>query len=135
MTPYRKPCLLLRPKVLYALAAVILVLCAIHRPWRLLLIFWGKGLTRAVVLVIAGLVIAALIHMLGQACLRTRSGPWYTQWAAVVFLPVALIVINAALPTVDRIAFAVIGAGPFLSSSAAANALIAIELIGIALLE
>jgi hypothetical protein len=120
---------------LYALAAVILVLCAIHRPWRLLLIFWGKGLTRAVVLVIAGLVIAALIHMLGQACLRTKSGPWYTRWTAVVFLPVALIVIHALLPTVDRIAFAFTGAGPFLPSAAEANALVAIVLIGVALLE
>jgi len=73
--------------------------------------------------------------MLGQARLRTGSGPWYTRRTAVVFLPLALIVINAALPAVDRIAFAVIGAGPFLSSSAAANALIAIELIGVALLE
>jgi hypothetical protein len=135
MTPYRRPCLLLRPRILYALAIAILVLCAAHRPWRLLFIFSGKGLTRAVVLVIVGFVIAALIHLFGQACLRTRSGPWYTRWTAVLYLPVALIGINAVLPVVDRIASALTGAGPFLASAAAANALIAIELIGIALLE
>jgi hypothetical protein len=135
MTPYRKPCLLLRPTVLYKLAGVILALCAIHRPWRLLFIFSGKGLTRVVVLVIAGLMIAALIHVLGQVCLHSKSGPWFTQWTAVLYLPVVLIVINTLLPTVDRIALALTGAGPFLSSAAAANALIAVELIGIALLE
>ena len=73
--------------------------------------------------------------MLGQACLRTKSGPWYTQWTAVLYLTVALIVINTALPPVDRVASALTGAGPFLSSAAAENALIAIELIGVALLE
>ena len=73
--------------------------------------------------------------MWGQACLRTRSSPWHTRWTAVVFLPVALIGINTLFSAVDRIAFTLTGAGPFLSSAAAANLLIARELIGVALLE
>jgi len=133
--PRRDPYLLLRPKVLFTLATVILAACAIHRPWRLLLIFSGKGLTRVVVLVVAGLLIAALVHELGRVCLRTKGSPWYTRRAAPIFLLAALIGINALLPTVDRIAFAAVGTGPFLSSAAAANALIGIELIWFAVLE
>jgi hypothetical protein len=70
-------CLQLRPGVLCALAAVILARCVIHRPWRRWLVLSGKGLTRAVALMIAGLMIAALIHVLEQARPRTWSGAWY----------------------------------------------------------
>jgi hypothetical protein len=50
-------------------------------------------------------------------------------------LAVAVIGINALLPAVDRIAFATAGAGSFLSSALTANALIAIEMIGVAIFK
>jgi isoprenylcysteine carboxyl methyltransferase (ICMT) family protein YpbQ len=127
--------MLLRPKVLFTLAAAILLICAIRRPWRLLFIFSGKGLTYTLVFVVAGLLIGAVVHELGQFCFRTKGSPWYTRRAAAVFLIVALMGINTLLPIVDRMAFAVIRTGPFLSSADSAYVLIALELIWVALLE
>lgn len=131
----KSPYLLLRPKVLFTMAAAILLACAIHRPWRLLFVFSGKGLTCAMVFIVAGLVIGAIVHELGQFCLRTNVSPWYTRRAAAVFLLVAMIGINALLPIIDRMVFAVIGTGPFLSSATSAYVLIAFELVWVALLE
>jgi len=131
----KSPYLLLRPKVLFTVAAVILLVCAAHRPWRLLFIFSGKGLTYTLVFVVAGLLIGAMVHELGQFCFRTNVSPWYTRRAAAIFLIVALMGINALLPIVDRMAFAVIGTGPFLSSAASGYVLIAFELVWVAMLE
>jgi hypothetical protein len=86
------------------------------------------------VLMTAGRVIAALIHVLREVCPCTGSGPRYTQWTTIVYLPVAVMVVSVLLPTVDRIAFRVTRTGPFLSSSAA-NVLIAAKLIGVAIWE
>ena len=131
----KSPYMLLRPKVLFTLAAAILLICAIRRPWRLLFIFSGKGLTYTLVFVVAGLLIGAVVHELGQFCFRTKGSPWYTRRAAAVFLLVAMIGINTLLPIVDRMAFAVIRTGPFLSSADSAYVLIALELVWVALLE
>jgi len=132
---HKRPCLLLQRKVLLTLAAAILLACAINRPWRLLLVFSSKGLTSIVVLVIAGLLVAVLVHELAQVCFRSRSGPWYTRRGATVFVLVLLIGVNLLLPVADHLVLKVGGVGPFLSSAATAYALIAAELIWIALLE
>jgi hypothetical protein len=131
----KSPYLVLQPKVLYTLAAAILVLCGLHRPWRLLSLFSGKGLTCAVVLAVASFVVATLVHELGQLCFRGTGGPWFTRRAAVPFLLVAVVGINTMLPALDRVVFTLTKTGPFLSTAGAVYVLVALELVWIALLE
>jgi hypothetical protein len=50
-------------------------------------------------------------------------------------LLVAFVAVNVAVRAADRLAFEVLGTGPFLASTAAAYVLIALELIWIALLR
>jgi len=125
-----------RRKALFMLACTLLILAVAHRPWMLLFAFSAKGLTHTVLLVVVGLAAVIVIHELAQFVLRGRGEPWYARRGALLFLPAALLCINALFSVVDDIAFRTFGIGPFLSSSNAAMCmLIAVELLWIALLE
>jgi len=128
----RKPRGLLRRKILFTLAGAILIACAISSPLAFVLLLCGEKL---VALVIAGFLVAATVRMLGPVCLGAKGSVWHTRWAAPIFLLVALVAVNTALRIVDRLGFAVLGTGPFLSSAAAGYVLIALELVWIAVLR
>ena len=117
------------------LAGILLVVVLAHRPWILLLAFSGKGLTKTVLLVVAGLTAVIAIHELAQFVLRGRGEPWYSRRGALIFLPAALLCMNALLSIVDNLASRIFGIGPFLSSNAAMCMLVAVELLWIILLE
>ncbi len=128
----RRPHFLLRRKVLFTLAGAILLACAISSPLSLLFLLCSD---RFVALVIAGFLVAATVRILAPVCFAAKGGVWHTRWAAPIFLLVALVGVNIALRAADRLAFEMLGMGPFLSSTAAPSILIAIQLVSIALLR
>lgn len=73
---------LFRRRALFMLAGILLVVVLAHRPWILLLAFSGKGLTKTVLLVVAGLTAVIAIHELAQFVLRGRGEPWYSRRGA-----------------------------------------------------
>lgn len=123
---------MLRRKVLFTLAGAILLACAISSPLSFLFLLCTD---KFVALVIVGFLVAATVRILAPVCFATKGGVWHTRWTAPVFLLVALVAVNVALRAADRLAFEVFGTGPFLSSTAAAYVLIALELIWIAVLR
>jgi len=123
------PHFLLRRKTLLILAFFILLAGAVLRPLRFILLLRSR---RFITVLVAGLLVGALVRELAARCLGTKGRLWYTRWAAPIFLLVAFVAVNIALRVVDRLAFAVLGTGPFLSSAAAAYVLVPLELIGIA---
>jgi len=128
----RRPHLLLRRKVLFTLAGAILLACAISCPLSFLFLLCTD---KFVALVIVGFLVAATVRVLAPVCFATKSGVWHTRRASPVFLLVAFVAVNVAVRAADRLAFEVLGTGPFLASAAAAYVLIALELIWIALLR
>lgn len=124
-----------RRKALFLLACILLLLALAHRPWMLLFAFSAKGLTNSVVFVVVGLVAVIAVHELAHFILRGRGGPWIGRRWALIFLPIALVCINALLSVVDKLAGRTLGVGPFLSSNTAMYMLTAVELMWIALLE
>jgi len=124
-----------RRKALFMLACILLVVAAAHRPWIVLSAFSDKGFTKIVILVVAGLAAVIAIHELAQSVLRGRGEPWYARRGALIFLPAAVLCINAIFSIADNLAFKIFGIGPFLSSNSVMCMLIAVELLGIALLE
>jgi len=128
----RRPHVLLQRKVLFILAGAILLACAISSPLSFMFLLCSEKL---VALVIAGFLGAAVVRMLVPVCLATKGGVWHTRRVAPIFSLVALIAANIALRAVDHLAFAVLGTGPFLSSTAGTYVLIALELIWIAVLR
>jgi len=124
-----------RRKALFMLACILLVVAMAHRPWMLLFAFSAKGLTSTLVLVVGAIVGVTTIHELAQLALRSRGEPWYTRRGSLVFLPVALLCINALFSAADNLVSKTFGMGPFLSSNTAMCILIAVELMWIALLE
>lgn len=128
----RRPHFLLRRKVLFTLAGAILLACAISSPLSLLFLLCSD---RLVALVIAGFLVAATVRILAPVCFAAKGGAWHTRWAAPIFLFVALVGVNIAFHAADRLAFAVLGTGPFLASAVAAHVLITLELIWIVLLR
>lgn len=128
----RRPHWLLQRKVLLTLAAAILLACAVRRPLGFILLVRSRNL---VALVIAGFVVAALVRELATVCLRSKGRPWHTRWFAPLLVVLALAGINALLPAADRLAFAVFGIGPLLTSEMVAQVLIALQLMWIAVLR
>lgn len=126
------PHCLLRRKTLLILAFSILLAGAVLRPWSFILLLRSRGF---IAVLAAGLLAGALVRELAAVCLGTKGRLWYTRWAAPVFLLAAFVAVNIALHAADRLAFAVLGTGPFLASAVAAYVLIALELIWIALLR
>lgn|GEM_PF-1848734 len=124
-----------RRKALFMLACILLAVVLAHRPWMLLLAFSGKGISKTVLLVVVGLAAVIAIHELAQFVLRGRGEPWYSRRGASIFLPAALLCINALLSIADNLASKIFGIGPFLSSNAVMCMLIAVELMWIVLLE
>ena len=124
-----------RRKVLFLLACILLLLALAHRPWMLLFIFSARGLTNSVVFVVVGLVAVIAVHELAHLVLRGRTGSWIARRGALVFLPIALVCVNALLTVADKGACKTLGIGPFFSSNAAMYALVAVELMWITLLE
>ena len=127
----RRPRWLLGRRVLLALAAAILVACAISHPFQFLFTLWG----RLVGLVIGGFVIAAAVHGLATIFFRAKAPRWHTRSAALVFLFVALVAINAVLRLADRFASAVFGTEPFVSSATVGYVLLAFELVWTVVLD
>ena len=124
-----------RRRALFMLGCILLVVAAAHRPWMLLFAFRAKGLTNTLVLVVGALVAVITIHEFAQLVLRGRGEPWYTRRGSLLFLPVALLCMNALFRVADNLASKTFGMGPFLSSNAAMCVLIAVELMWITLLE
>lgn len=123
------PYFLLRRKTLLILACLILLAGAVLRPLSFILLLRSR---RFIVVLVAGLLEGALVRELAVRCLGTKGRLWYTRWAAPIFLLVALVTVNTAAHTADRLALQVLGVGPFLSSGAAAYVLVTLELIWIA---
>lgn len=128
----RRPHWLLRRKVLLTLAVAILLACAVRRPLGFVLLLRHR---RLVTVVIAGFAVAALVRELATVCLRSKGCPWHAQRVAPLFLFVALVGINALLPVADRMAVALLGIGPLVTSDMVAHVLIASQLIWLAVLR
>jgi len=131
-TLHTAPHFLLRRKMLFTLAIVILLAGAAIRPLSFVFLLWGR---KCIAVLVAGLLIGALVRELAAVCLGTKGRLWYTRRIAPFFVLALLVAIHTALPIADRLVTRVFGIEPFFSSAASVHVLVAIELMTMALLR
>jgi hypothetical protein len=123
---------LLGRNVLFTLAGMILLACAISSPLRFVLLLSSDKL---VFLTVAAFIIAVAARGLTTIFIPTDARPWYARTMAPFFLLVALAGVNAVLNIAEQIAFKVFGVDPFMPSAIARYVLLSLELVWIALLS
>ena len=87
------------------------------------------------VLIVGALIGVIAIHELAQFVLRSQGEPWYVRRGTLIFLPIALLCLNAIFSIADQLVFKSFGTAPFLPSQTAMCILVATDLMWIALLE
>lgn len=126
------PHFLLRRKTLFTLAVVILLAGAAIRPLSFVFLLWGR---RFIAVLVTGLLIGALLRQLTAICLGTKGRLWYTRRIAPFLVLALLVAIHTTLPIADQLVARMFRIGSFFSSAASVHALVAIELVTIALLR